>query len=217
MNFQHVFFDLDGTLTDSGEGITESGLYAFRQLGLTTPDRKEFRKMVGPPLSAGFSLLGVPEEQIEEAIRLYREHYSRDGRYRNHVYPGIEDMLEQLKRSECRLYVATSKPEQLAREILSGFKLSEYFEFIAGATWDHSREGKDAVLKYLLSLTGSTESTVMVGDTHYDVIGAHKRSILCAGVTWGYGLREELEEAGAECIADNAQQLLSYLLDPSRQ
>lgn len=215
MRFQHVFFDLDGTLTDSGEGITESGLYAFRQLGLTPPERKEFRKMVGPPLSTGFSVLGVPQARIEEAIRLYREHYNRDGRYLNHVYPGVVEMLKQLKRSGCRLYVATSKPEQLATEILSGFELSEYFEFIAGATWDHSREGKDAVLKYLLSLTGSTESTVMVGDTHYDVIGAHKRNIPCAGVTWGYGLRNELEEAGAECIADTPQQLLSYLLDPS--
>lgn len=215
MRFQYVFFDLDGTLTDSGEGITESGLYAFGQLGLTPPDRKEFRKMVGPPLSIGFSLLGVPQERIEEAIQLYREHYNRSGKYLNHVYPGIEEMLKQLKRSGCRLYVATSKPEQLAKEILSGFELSEYFEFIAGATWDHSREGKDAVLKYLLSLTGSTESTVMVGDTHYDVIGAHKRNIPCAGVTWGYGLRSELEDAEAECIADSSQQLLSYLLEPS--
>ncbi len=217
MRFQHVFFDLDGTLTDSGVGITESGLYAFQQLGLTPPGRKEFRKMVGPPLSTGFSVLGVPEEQIEEAIRLYREHYNRDGRYLNHVYPGVVEILKQLRRSGCRLYVATSKPEQLAREILSGFGLSDYFEFIAGATWDHSREGKDAVLKYLLSLTGSAGSTVMVGDTHYDVIGAHKRGIPCAGVTWGYGLRKELEEAGAECIADDTQQLLSYLLDPFRQ
>lgn len=215
MRFRYVFFDLDGTLTDSGEGITESGLYAFRQLGLTPPDRKEFRKMVGPPLTTGFTILGIPKEQIEEAIRLYREHYNRAGKYLNRVYPGIEEMLCRLKDAGCRLYVATSKPEQLAREILSGFGLSEYFEFIAGATWDHSREGKDAVLKYLLSLTGSTESTVMVGDTHYDVTGAHARGIPCVGVAWGYGLRNELEEAGAESIADTAQQLLSYLLEPS--
>ena len=170
--------------------------------------------MVGPPLSTGFSLLGVPKEKIEEAIRLYRDHYNRIGKYKNCVYPGIEELLRRLKDAGCRLYVATSKPEQLAGEILFGFGLSQYFEFIAGATWNHSRENKDDVLNYLISLTDTEEGTVMVGDTHYDVIGAHKRGIPCAGVTWGYGLREELEKAEAEMIADTAEQLLSYLLDP---
>lgn len=213
MKYSCVFFDLDGTLTDSEEGIINSGLYAFRQLGLTPPERKEFRKMVGPPLSIGFAALGVPEERIEEAIKLYRDEYDRVGKYQNHVYPGIREMLEGLKSSGCRLFVATSKPEQLASGILSGFELSPYFEYIAGASWDHSRENKDDVLRYLISLTGTEKDTVMVGDTHYDVIGAHKRNIPCIGVTWGYGLKKELREADAEAIVDSPEQLLAFLTE----
>ena len=213
MRYSHIFFDLDGTLTDSGEGITNSGIYAFEQLGLPRPDRAEFRKMVGPPLKTGFSVLGVPQEMIEEAIRLYRENYNRVGKYQNRVYPGIEEMLKDLKKAGCSLYVATSKPEQLAREILTGFRLAGYFEYIAGATWDHSRESKDGVLRYLVSLTGTSEGTVMVGDTQYDVLGAHQRNIPCVGVTWGYGLREELIRADAEAVADTPEQLLTYLLE----
>lgn len=212
MGYTHIFFDLDGTLTDSGEGITNSGMYAFGQLGLPLPDRAEFRKMVGPPLKTGFSVLGVPQEMIEDAIRLYRENYNRIGKYQNRVYPGIEEMLKALKEAGCNLYVATSKPEQLAREILEGFGLSGYFEYIAGATWDHSRESKDDVLRHLISLTGAAEGTIMVGDTQYDVLGAHQRNIPCVGVTWGYGLLEELEKADAEAVADTTEELLAYLL-----
>lgn len=210
MQYPYVFFDLDGTLTDSGEGIANSGQYAFEQLGLPVPDRKEFRKMVGPPLATGFSVLGVPEERIEDAIRLYREHYARLGKYQNCVYPGIENLLKQLKQFGYRLYVATSKPESLAKEILSEFGLLQYFEYIAGATWDHSRESKDSVLCYLVSLIGTIDGIVMVGDTHYDVIGAHKRGIPCIGVTWGYGLKTELQ-VNAEAVISSPEELLPVL------
>ena len=212
MSYKYVLFDLDGTLTDSGEGIMNSGRYALEQLGLAVPDPQELRKMVGPPLGTAFPLLGVPEDQVEEAIRLYRERYNNQGgKYQNAVYPGIETMLVQLRRLGYKLYVATSKPEALAKEILTGFKLDTYFEYIAGATFDHTRENKSDVLKYLLEMTGNAADSVMVGDTHYDVIGAHDQGLACIGVSWGYGAREDMQTAGAVTIVDSTEELLEYL------
>lgn len=211
MRHQWVIFDLDGTLTDSGEGIKNSTVYALDRLGLPVPADSELRKMVGPPLSVGFSLLGVPANRIDEAVRLYREQYSARGKYQNRVYPGIEDCLKRLRGAGLRLCVGTSKPEPLAREILSEFSLAPYFAYIAGATFDASRQNKDDVLCYLLSATGA-EDAVMVGDTHYDVIGAHRRGIPCIGVTWGYGLLSELEAAGADALAASPEALSDFLL-----
>ncbi|MBQ1565370.1 MAG: HAD hydrolase-like protein [Clostridia bacterium] len=211
MRYRWVIFDLDGTLTDSGEGIKNSTVYALERLGLPVPADSELRKMVGPPLSVGFYKLGVPANRIDEAVRLYREQYSARGKYQNRVYPGIEDCLKRLRGAGLRLCVGTSKPEPLAREILSEFSLAPYFAYIAGATFDASRQNKDDVLCYLLSATGA-EDAVMVGDTHYDVIGAHRRGIPCIGVTWGYGLLSELEAAGADALAASPEALSDFLL-----
>lgn len=212
MRYKNIFFDLDGTLTDSGEGIMNSAIFAFEQLGVDVPDVQDLRKVVGPPLGTSFALLGVPDEQIEEAIRLYRDKYNNHGgKYQNHVYPGIEGMLKALQSHGFELYVATSKPENLAREILKNFRLDSYFEYIAGATIDHSRESKGDVLKYLLGMTGSPADTVMVGDTIFDVAGAHEQNIPCIGVSWGYGDKEDMQGAGAEYIADSPEELLTYL------
>lgn len=213
MRYRNVIFDLDGTLTDSGEGIKNSARFAFEQLGLPVPEDGELRKMVGPPLSVGFSTLGIPEVQIDEAVRLYRARYNEGGgKYENRVYDGIGDCLAALKAAGCRLFVGTSKPEPLAREILSGFQLAPYFEYIAGASWDKSRQNKDDVLQYLLSVIGGTDGAVMIGDTHYDVLGAHARGLPCIGVTWGYGTREELLNAGANALTDTPEELLTYVL-----
>ena len=213
MRYRNVIFDLDGTLTDSGEGIKNSAVYAFEQLGLPVPEENELRKMVGPPLSVGFSVLGVPEAQIDEAVRLYRARYNEGGgKYENRVYDGIGDCLNALKAAGFRLFVGTSKPESLAKEILAGFALASYFDYIAGATWDGSRQNKDDVLAYLLTVIGGADGTVMVGDTHYDVRGAHARSLPYVGVTWGYGTRKELQTAGADALTDTPEELLTYLL-----
>ena len=213
MRVRNVIFDLDGTLTDSGEGIINSAAYAFLQLGLSVPEKNELRKMVGPPLSVGFSALGVPDAQINEAVRLYRVRYNEGGgKYENRVYDGIEDCLITLKAAGFRLFVGTSKPEPLAREILAGFHLAPYFDYIAGATWDGSLQNKDDVLAYLLSVIGGADGAVMVGDTHYDVTGAHARNLPCIGVTWGYGTREELMNAGADALLDAPEELQAFLL-----
>lgn len=210
--YMNLFFDLDGTLTDSGEGIMNSAVYALSLLGLPVPDAHELRKMVGPPLSAGFGSLGVPEALIEDAIRLYRENYhGKGGKYQNSVYPGIPEMLQQLKKQSFRLYVATSKPEGLAREIMTHFKLDGYFEYIAGASMDHSRENKDDVLRYLIDTVGGTGESVMIGDTHYDVTGAKNLGLPCIGVTWGYGDAESMLISGAVALADSPSELAELL------
>ncbi len=211
-----VIFDLDGTLTDSGEGIINSAVYALERLGLPVPDRTELRKMIGPPLSIGFALLGVPEDLVDEAVRLYRERYNEGGgKYENRVYDGIEDCLNALKAAGAKLFVGTSKPEPLAREILDRFGLAPYFDYIAGATWDKSRQNKDDVLRYLLEMIGADSGAIMVGDTHYDVRGAHERNLPCVGVTWGYGTREEL--INADALADTPEELLTILLSTENE
>lgn len=214
MKYTHILFDLDGTLTDSGEGIMKSGSYALQQLGIPVPADEILRTMVGPPLGNSFARFGVPAEQIDEAIRLYRIAYHEGGgKYLNSVYPGIVELLESLKAGGKKLYVATSKPEALACDILGHFKLDAYFEYIAGATLDHSRENKADVLKYLLGIIGAAEGCVMVGDTHYDVTGAHEMSLPCIGVSWGYGSGNDLSSSGADGIADSAAQLLDLLTE----
>lgn len=209
--YANLFFDLDGTLTDSGEGIMNSAAYAFRSLGLPVPGVKSLRKMVGPPLSAGFGSLGMPEEMIEDAIKLYRENYhGNGGKYQNSVYPGIPEMLQNLRGNGFRLFVATSKPEGLAKDIMAHFGLDVYFEYIAGATMDHSRENKDDVLRYLIESVGSG-GAVMIGDTHYDVTGAKKLGLPCIGVTWGYGDSESMLHAGALALVNSPAELSALL------
>ena len=212
MRYKNILFDLDGTLTDSGKGILNSASYAFRQLGLPLPPQQELKKMIGPPLSQSFAFLGVPTDQVEEAVRLYRDWYNNHGgKYENEVYPGIEKLLLKLQKNGCKLYVATSKPEVVARDILAKFKLDSYFEYIAGATFDHSRESKTDVLRYLLKLIGENKDTVMIGDTHYDVIGAKEVGLPCIGVSWGYGTVESMQAAGVFKIADSPEDLYEYL------
>ncbi len=212
MRYQDVIFDLDGTLTDSAEGILNSAEYAFEQLGIPLPGREKMRMMVGPPLAYSFPRLGAPPELVDEVIRLYRYRYNDlGGKFENRVYPGVEEMLGKLRRSGLRLLLGTSKPELFAREILDRFSLSQHFSCIAGATLDRSRENKSDVLRYLLSFADPAGRAVMVGDTRYDVEGAHELGIPCVGVTWGYGPLEELESAGADAIVNSPAELLAYL------
>ncbi len=167
---------------------------------------------VGPPLWKTFLRFGVPEDQVEEAIRIYRHHYHQgSGKFENSPYEGIRKALDQLCREGYDLYVATSKPEGLAIEILERFDLARYFRIIGGATEDHSRENKNDVIRYLLDKIGDAGHTIMVGDTVFDVEGAADLGIPCIGVSWGYGSVPEMRGAGAAGIADTMDQLLDLI------
>ena len=211
MKYTSILFDLDGTLTDSGEGIINCAILALNHFGCPIPSRDALRVFVGPPLRDSFIRHGVPEDKAEEAIAIYRSRYIPIGKYENTPYPGIREMLEELNRLGYKLYVATSKPEGMSRDILNHFGLAKYFTAICGATMDASRSSKEAVIAYLLESTGEAGSMVMVGDTKFDIIGAAEHNIPAIGVSWGYGQVAEMEAVGAHAIAHDAQELLALL------
>lgn len=206
-----ILFDLDGTLTDSGEGIINCASLALAHFGLPVPDRTAMRVFVGPPLDETFIKFGVPADKADEAIAVYRSRYTTVGKFENYPYPGIEELLKKLKQQGHRLFVATSKPEGMSIEILSHFGLAEYFEMICGATLDGSRSKKADVIAYLLRRTGGAENIVMVGDTHLDILGAAAHGIPGIGVAWGYGETADMERAGAIGIAHSVDELFDLL------
>lgn len=211
MEQKTILFDLDGTITDSGEGIINCALLALEHFGLPLPDRETMRVFVGPPLHETFIRFGVPAEKAEEAVAVYRSRYVPIGMFENKPYPGIEELLETLKSHGHKLLIATSKPEWMAVDILKHFDLDKYFDSICGATMDTSRTSKENVIAYLLSQNDPVNHTMMVGDTEFDVIGSAKHNIPCIGVSWGYGTVESMVSAGAYAIANTMQELLEYL------
>ena len=207
-----ILFDLDGTLTDSGEGIINCAILALEHYGLPIPSREEMRVFVGPPLTESFIRHGVPADKAEEAVAIYRSRYIPIGKYENTPYPGIRELLETLHEMGYKLYVATSKPEGMSIDILKHFDLDRYFTRICGASMDSSRNTKEAVIEYLMETTGERENMVMVGDTKFDVLGAKRHGIPCIGVSWGYGTVEDMENAGAAAIVHTPDELLKLLL-----
>lgn len=206
-----ILFDLDGTLTDSGEGIMNCAKLALEHYGIEVPDRESLRVFVGPPLHDTFVKFGVPPQEADHAIEIYRSRYIPIGKFENYPYPGIRELLEKLKADGHRLYVATSKPEGMSKEILEHFDLAQYFEIICGASTDRSRSTKDMVIAYLLEQTGRDLEAVMVGDTAFDVLGAKAHGIPTIGVSWGYGLVDDMEQAGAAAIAHTTEELYTLL------
>ncbi len=203
--FDAILFDLDGTLTDSGLGITNCASYTLDTLHIDYSG-KDLSVFVGPPLRETFVKFGVDEKDVNQAISIYRSRYTTIGKFENIPYEGIEKLLIQLNKLGYKLFVATSKPEGVAKEILTHFHLDQYFQEIAGASLDASRESKSAVISYLLDKYPS-DAPIMIGDTVYDVIGSKKHHIPCIGVSWGYGKRQDLIDAGAITIANTVDEL----------
>ena len=204
-----LLFDLDGTLTDPALGITRAVQYALRHFGLEEPSYEKLLSYIGPPLLASFAGYGLNEEQCREALRVYREYFADIGLYENEVYEGIEDFLKKAQTDGYRLIMATSKPEVYAKRLMQHFGLTERFACIAGSDMAEKRADKAAVIRYALERCGVTDVTecVMIGDRKYDVEGAREFGMPSVAVTYGYGSREELENAGAECIVDSVEEL----------
>lgn len=207
-----ILFDLDGTLTDSGEGIINCATLALNHFGLPVPDRETMRVFVGPPLDETFIKFGVPADKTDEAIRVYRSRYTTVGKFENYPYPGVEQLLQRLTAHGCRLYVATSKPEAMSVEILEKFGLAKYFTLICGATLDGSRSKKADIITYLLEKAGCAENAVMVGDTAYDMIGAAAHGMPSIAVSWGYGKVDDMVQAGATAVAFTMDELFDHLI-----
>ena len=206
-----ILFDLDGTLTDSGEGIINCASIALAHYGIPVPDREAMRVFVGPPLHEMFVKFGIPDEKADQAVEVYRSRYNTIGKFENAPYAGIPELLERLRSEGYTLCIATSKPQGVTEDILNHFDLFKYFHAVCGATEDRSRSTKDKVIGYMLSMVSGNSEFVMVGDTHYDILGAKAHGIPGIGVSWGYGKVSDMVNAGAAAIADTVEQLYDLL------
>ena len=212
-----VLFDLDGTLTDSGEGITKCVQYALnKEFGIEIRDLHQLDCFVGPPLKEQFMrFASLSDAEGDRAVAAYRERYSAVGIYENRLYGGIQDLLETLAKEHFTLAVSSSKPTVFCREVLRFFGIEHYFTSVVGSGMDGSRVEKDEVLSETLRQLGMEnmrDEVVLVGDRNYDVIGAKKAGIASIGVTYGYGSRQELEAAWPDCIVDSTTELRNVLL-----
>jgi len=210
----NILFDLDGTLTDPALGITNSIIYSLKPFNIDIRDRAELYCCIGPPLiDCYMKLWGFSLKDAEKALETYREYFSVKGLYENEVYNGIDELLNSLKKSGKRIYLATSKPEIYAKEILRHFDLEKYFTFIAGNSLSENRAKKSDVIKYLMKNCPEVkaENSIMVGDREYDVLGARECALDCAGVLYGYGSLSELEGAGAKYICKDVSELKTLL------
>jgi len=194
-----IFFDLDGTLTDPKPGIVRSIRFALERLDVECPDDHGLTWCIGPPLLGSFTEL-VGESRALQALEHYRERFGECGWRENTPYEGIFDALEILRSSGCELFVATSKPYVYADRILNHFGFEKYFSAVFGSEMDGTRSQKADLLRFALSETGTTRGATMVGDRRHDVLGARQNGMRAVGVTYGYGSRQELEEAGADVI-----------------
>lgn len=216
MKHDVILFDLDGTLTDPGEGITNSVAYALRRLGQTPPPRAELEAYIGPPLAGSFEeRAGVDRQTAELAVEYYREYFGVKGIFENELYGGIDDMLKALKAAGATVSLATSKPTVYAKQIIEHFGIAKYFDAVAGSELDGRRVKKAEVIEYALELLGVSQRdrVVMIGDREHDIIGAKKCGVASVGVTYGYGSHEELDSSGAGHIVDSVEDLTKYLLN----
>ncbi|MBS5702902.1 MAG: HAD hydrolase-like protein [Butyricicoccus pullicaecorum] len=215
--YHSLLFDLDGTLTDSQEGITKSVDHALRTVaGIVTVDLSTLTPYIGPPLVDGF--MENHHLDAETAVRCkdaYRARYEKVGLFENRVYDGIPEALGRLQDAGCTLALATSKPEAFALRILEHFGLSKYFTVVCGATMDGRISQKDEVIGETLRRleNPAPEDTIMIGDRRHDVLGAKRHGLRCLGVLFGFGSEAELREAGAYALAATPQAMAGWLLE----
>ncbi len=215
--FDTILFDLDGTLTDPAKGITNSFKNALKFFNEKIPSYKELCTFIGPPLVDTFKIkFNYDDEKSVEAVKKYREYFSKKGLFENKVYKEIPELLEVLNMLGKRCFVATSKPEAYSVRILEHFDLSKYFVRICGCNLDESRSNKDEVIAYALDAAKISDedkaSVLMIGDRKHDIIGARKNGIKSCGVLYGYGSQSELEQAGADFIAKDVREVLKIAI-----
>lgn len=207
---RHLFFDLDGTLTDPGAGITKCICYALDELGREPPGQTALEQCIGPPLRAGFARLLATEDEriIERAMISFRERFSEVGWRENRVYEGIPETLHLLRELGCRLSIVTSKPLVFARRIVDHFALNQYFEDVHGAELNGAFDDKRELLAAVLKKTSLREETsLMIGDRREDIAAGKHNGLKTIGVLYGYGTRCELDEAGADALVDSPEDI----------
>ncbi len=212
--YKAILFDLDGTLTESGEGITKSVQYALGKLGKPEEDLEKLKVFIGPPLMEQFmKYADLDEETARKAVEYYRERYSEKGIFENRPYPGVEDMLKELKRKKYLLTVASSKPEYYVKQILDHFQLTGYFDEIVGSEMNGKRTNKAEVIEETLSrlhMSDKRDQVIMIGDKEHDVFGARKAGLKCIAVSYGYGTEEELKNAAPFKTVASTDEILDF-------
>lgn len=210
MKYRFILFDLDGTLTDPQEGICRCINHALSYYGMEKP-LNELTKYIGPPLLKSFAEL-VGEENAEDAVVRYRERFSTIGLYENKIYPYVKETLALLKEKGFVLCTASSKPQVFVEKILHYFDIAQYFEVIGGASLDGRISEKDDVIRIVLdSVNADKDSTVMVGDTRFDLIGAEKMGLDAIGVTYGFAEKEELMKYPHIALIDSISEIVDIL------
>lgn len=214
--FEYILFDLDGTLTDPKLGITSSVQYALRALGIEEPSLDRLEPFIGPPLADSFrEFYGLEGERLATAIDKYRERFATQGIFENEIYPGIPQMLADLKAKDKLLAIASSKPTLFVEQILEHFEIEKYFDHVVGSNMDGTRGTKEEVVEETLRQMLTVEMTpgqkrdavAMVGDRKFDIEGARAHGITSVGVLFGYAPEGELEEAGADYIVNSVRSL----------
>lgn len=211
-----ILFDVDGTLTDSGEGITKSVQYTLEKYGIIEPDLNNLRKFIGPPLIDSFmKYYGFSKEESVRARNIFNERYQPIGWMENRPYDGIEAVLDELQKAGIMMGVATSKPEGVANKVLEYFDLKKYFSVICAAPNNGLNGEKPgrirAAIEEARTLGCEAKNVIMVGDTRFDVLGAHECGIPCVGVTWGFAVEGEFEACDTEFVVDTMEELLNIL------
>ena len=213
-SYSTILFDLDGTLSDSSQGIINSIIYALEKYDVNDYDMPLLRKFLGPPLHESFEkFMGVAKEKSLQAVKLYREYFSSKGLFENEIYGGVSDLLQNLKENGKTLIVATSKPQLFTDRIMEHFNLAKYFDFIAGSNMDTTRSKKAEVIEYALSECNIKDKSkvVMIGDRAEDMIGTQTVGVDSIGVEYGYGTFDELKNAGATYIVKTVGELKDLL------
>lgn len=208
-----VLFDLDGTIINSEEGITNCLRYVIDYWGMEQPPQEKLLCFIGPPLREQFhNVFGFDAEKTEASVRKYRERYDTVGQYECEVYHGVKELIHHLKQAGYRIALASSKPQPACARILAHFDLDREFDGIFGSTIDGRISTKQQVLEEVFEkMQVEPAKTILVGDTRFDVDGANRAHIPCIGVTYGFGDAQELIKAGAICICDTAKEVGEYL------
>ncbi len=214
-NYDYIFFDLDGTLTESGPGISRGVAAALETIGIKEDREEVLQSFVGPPLLQRFQeVYGVDPETGERLIAAYREYYSKQGVFENRVYDGIRETLQRLTDAGKKLAIASNKPGMYVNVVLEQYDLARYFVLVSAADASDNRMSKTDMLEYAISVLGITDRSkvLLVGDRKYDAVGARECGIDCLGVLYGYGSREELEENGVTAFAETASDIADRIL-----
>lgn len=209
----YIFFDLDGTLVDTREGILVSMEKALEEMGVTDSNAYSAKQLIGPPLKTLFmEHFGLDEDAAQEATKVFRKFYNDSGKFCCCKYSGIEETLKCLKNEGYVLAVATSKPTVFAEDILKHLGLDKYFDQIVGSNLDNTRGKKQEVIQYLLDeyQIKATDNVYMIGDKAQDLIGAAACNVSGIGVTYGFGTREELETQQHQAILSSPATIAEY-------